>query len=463
MFDTALLSAALVLASGDIAWEGSYDAALKRARDEGRVVFVAVNMDGERANDRMVKDVYTDKSIVALAGQTVNLIASAAHHSESGTCPRFGGISCKAHRDAEQALREEYLRPAADGQVVAPQHLFLDPEGNVLLSVVYGVRTEELEWCFVTALKQVDPDTSVKASARARAPRRVVLGATSDPAELEPIPSRAEVEEIAKELKKGTLRGSERMDAVLRLLLTDDPVAIETVLQELRAGPGGARGGGRGGGERNVEQKARILHRCGVVSPAAYWAAIVELVDSSEDELRHETIAALEQLAAPESLKDVRAALKKTKEPRAERGLLRALGSAGAADKGVRAELLKRAEHEQDSVLRINAVLALGHLTPHDEVATFLGNLLADPSAEEDLRVAAACAMALTRAAEWKTALEPHAQAAQDTPLKAACVAAVQALEQGSLSRIEEPFVRVSRDEIVRERYFGPRTTDRAR
>ena len=33
-------------------------------------------MDGERANDRMVKDVYRDKVITKLAAETINLVAS---------------------------------------------------------------------------------------------------------------------------------------------------------------------------------------------------------------------------------------------------------------------------------------------------------------------------------------------------------------------------------------------------
>ena len=61
---------------GDITWQTSYEGAFEAAATDEKIVFVAVNMDGERANDRMLAKVYTDKRIRLLAKRTVNLIAS---------------------------------------------------------------------------------------------------------------------------------------------------------------------------------------------------------------------------------------------------------------------------------------------------------------------------------------------------------------------------------------------------
>ncbi|MFT6111159.1 MAG: hypothetical protein ACJA2W_004089, partial [Planctomycetota bacterium] len=69
--------AAVNPAAKGIEWADTFDGALMTAVTEGRVVFIAVNMDGERANERMVKNVYGDKRIVALSERSVNLIASA--------------------------------------------------------------------------------------------------------------------------------------------------------------------------------------------------------------------------------------------------------------------------------------------------------------------------------------------------------------------------------------------------
>ncbi|MDP6384773.1 MAG: hypothetical protein QGI93_01120, partial [Planctomycetota bacterium] len=76
--------------SGGIEWQASYELALTKAKAENKVVFVAVNMDGERANERMVREVYRDKVITKLAGETINLVSSNNTHGSGKTCSRFG-------------------------------------------------------------------------------------------------------------------------------------------------------------------------------------------------------------------------------------------------------------------------------------------------------------------------------------------------------------------------------------
>ena len=104
---------------GGIPWEADWAAARDRARTENRVVFLAVNMDGERANDRLAKEVYREKAVVALAERTVPLVASAFAHGR-GVCPRFGGLRCAEHQQVDIRARDEVLQPDADGFVVAP-------------------------------------------------------------------------------------------------------------------------------------------------------------------------------------------------------------------------------------------------------------------------------------------------------------------------------------------------------
>ena len=53
------------------------DAALERARNESKAIFIAINMDGEGANDVTAERVYKDRSIVKASESTVNLIALA--------------------------------------------------------------------------------------------------------------------------------------------------------------------------------------------------------------------------------------------------------------------------------------------------------------------------------------------------------------------------------------------------
>ena len=457
----SLLSAARPpLSAPGIHWEASLETTLEQAAAESRVVFVAVNMDGEAANDRMAAVVYADKRVCALAERTLNLVASISPHTKSGSCPRFGSISCEAHRQVEEAVRKAYLKPGPDARVIAPMHVFLDSKGAVILSVPYAISAEELEWCFATALRQLDPKLDLTLSPGARAPKRVVLGAIADGGETsEPAPSSEEVQRLIKEIRKGSLQGGERLAAILRLLASDEPDAIDMVRTELRGG-GAARGGkgagrGGGGGGDPWRAKRRIVHRMGVISPPAYWEVAVEQLESTDEELRQEAIAALEQLAAPQSLKDIKAALRKARDARTEGGLVRALASAGAADKRTRAELLERCSKKDETALRVAAVLALGHLAPNEEVAAALRGLLEDVEGEEVVRAAAACAMALSRDPAWSGALQPLLDSAPGGALGEVCAAAVQALKAGSLVAIRPAFLRISGDQIVRERFFG--------
>ena len=80
----ALFLCGAPLFAGDIEWKTSLGASLREAGASQRVVFLAVNMDGERANDRMVKEVYKDKAIQALAERTINLVASNDTHAADG-------------------------------------------------------------------------------------------------------------------------------------------------------------------------------------------------------------------------------------------------------------------------------------------------------------------------------------------------------------------------------------------
>ena len=74
-FWATLAVLAPVAAADDVSWESSYEGALERAREENKIVFVAINMDGEAANDRLAYGVYHEDSIAELAGRTVNVLA----------------------------------------------------------------------------------------------------------------------------------------------------------------------------------------------------------------------------------------------------------------------------------------------------------------------------------------------------------------------------------------------------
>ncbi len=349
----------------EIPWRADFATTLTAAAEQKKVVFLAVNMDGERANDRLAKDVYRDAVVVDLATRTLPLVASAfAHGPESRPCSRFGTVTCREHQAIEVEARREVLKPDERDFVVAPQHVFLGPDGTVILSVPYEITVEELEWCLAAALLAVDPASDVRPSRRARAPKRLIRGdllVGTEASEAAPI-TREEALELISRLKRGGLAWNDQLLAIRRLATADEKEAREYILSLLRMGPLGlGRGGGRaGGGGGQQDWRGLLLRWVGYASPPSYWEVCAEFLGSGENELRLEAIVALEQLGAPEALSALQAQLRREKEPIASKKLLRAIGTCGRDDRNARSTLLKQAGQTRAPLLASNALIAWG-------------------------------------------------------------------------------------------------------
>ncbi|MCY2959511.1 MAG: HEAT repeat domain-containing protein [Planctomycetota bacterium] len=457
--------------AGGIAWRSGFEKTFEVAAAEKKVVFLAVNMDGERANDRMAEKVYRDKLVVDLSARTLNLVASATEHAPMDKdCPRFDGVRCQDHRRVDTAARKDVLKADTEGLVIAPQNVFLGPDGKVILSVPYEISADELAWCFVTALQKVDPATAPAMPASARSPRRLILNGTYDPSgagaggSLVP-PTKKEVEGIISRLKKG-LSGEERMAELRRLVLSDEPDAIDYIGLELKSsgmggfggggGGGGKGGGGGGGGGRGGGGDSRhklILRAIGFLSPPPYWEMVAEFLDDNDEALRREAAVALEQLAAPQAVPALTKALAAEKEPGHQKDLVRALGACGANDAKTRAALIKRAKGDKQALVRANAYLALGWSASDPEVKALLRSTL---EKGDDLdREAAAIAVGISRDAAWTAVLETAAAAAKDGNAKAAIEAAKGVVGGAPIATLRQHVVRVGRDEVPRDRIFG--------
>ncbi|HTF87223.1 MAG TPA: HEAT repeat domain-containing protein [Planctomycetota bacterium] len=471
--------------AGDIVWEQSLEEGLAKAKAENKPLFLAVNMDGERANELLATKTYHEKSLVELTSRTVNVLACAQEHASAGKpCPRFEGLQCIDHRRTDNESREKILKADSQGNVIAPQHVWLSPEGKVLLSVPYAVTLDELTWCMVSAIAEVDPATTLKLPPSARSPRRLVNGAVFDPGTnagglADRPPTRQEALDIIKEMKKSWFALEKGEDA-RRLLMSDEPEVLEFVQQQLRgsvgsflgggAGGAGGKGGGGGGGAGGAGGRggngggrfhAMILHQIGIVSPSGYWELVSESLGNSDREVRAEAAVALEQLAVPESLRALNAALQKEDDVSIKKDILRAIGSAGANDAKTRAALIKRAKSDKEDVLRWNSTVALGFATIDPEVVAFLQACLAgkDPRA----RTAAACALGLSRDKQFIPFLK--AQAAElpedanpaDKQAAGAIGSALAVLNGAPFREIEPPIQKICADTIDRERWFPSR------
>jgi len=461
------LSSALIAPSppGGIAWQTSLEAAMDLAARDGSVVFVAVNADDERTNDRMANEVLRDKSIDPLAESTVNLVASSNTHAKRRkSCPRFSGISCTQHENVADAVRRRVLRSSEPGAVIAPQHIWLGPTGDTLLSVPYGISIPEMEWCFITALRLVDPEADFECSSEARPPRRLIMGDVLDSAMAgEPWgtpPTKQETLELLGKLKRGGNPGDpEHARMIFRLTQADEPEARKFVLALLSASPGAKPAGGGGpDGDRPKQDRGDprgdLLHWIGEASPLSYWEICAELLSSKDDLLRGGAAVALEQLAAPDSIKVVLSALGREKNPAIKKNLIRALGTAGGDNKRARRALLKHAADERNDLLHRNAIIALGSLAHDDDVDDRLHELLSDEHGQD--QICAVLAMALTRNVDWLASLREKArEETLSDDLRQAVRVAIGVLEGGNLHTLRGTLTEVASDEIPRKRFFG--------
>ncbi|MEE2940742.1 MAG: hypothetical protein VX460_10190 [Planctomycetota bacterium] len=468
-----------VVPLGGIQWEDSFDLALERADAEGKVVFIAVNMDGEAANERAVKSVYTDRALTALTGHTANVIASADRHSRSGACKRFGCISCDVHQEADIEVRERILKPDATGAVIAPQHVFLSPAGDVLLSVPYEVSAKELAWCFGEAFERAGVTDAPDVPAGARRPRRLIIGDVASLGRRNRAPLTKEaVEELIALLRKGTER-SDRNSMIQHLATADEDEAREYVLSLLRSGGGrgggGRRGGGGGGRNGSERERAALLRWIGTASPVSYAEVVEPFIDAGTVDARSEAIVALEQLASEDSVKALLGALKKAKDETIEKNLLRAIGACGPGDRKVRSALLKASEDVKNPLARQNALLALGWAENDEGVSERLRQaVLPEEFAKKSKigpdriteleREAAVVAMGISRDEAW-TEMLTRIREDEEEPqeLRDAASASLEVIAGGEYRLLRDALMRAGSDEIPRDRLFRAAGRERRR
>jgi hypothetical protein len=444
----AALTAAHLLPPANIEWQSSYEAALRAAADEKRVVFVAVDHAGEARSDRVLKILAKDKRLQALTQQTLNVPVSFQTHREKGNCPRFKGLSCTDHRRAGTSLLESVLQRNDKGMVAVPQYLWLNPQGEVLCSVAFEVEPEGLLWCFETTLRMLDVEETPPLSEEARPPRRLLMGRTLQlsPGDNNGRGMTPEELEVVLDETNRSFMGMANTGRILHIMFTDEEDAVDYVRIELN------------GVLKNYarDRLPDTLHAIGTISPASFWVTLEEFADSKGDAERHEVAVALEQLGAPDALRLVKRALKREKDKGVENAWIRALGACGATDKGTRRTLLKLAR-SGDEIARANAIFALGYLQRHEDIRALWNEVLSDGSPA--LAVSAACSAALARDEQAIPAVEAAIAAAEE---KAPLERALAVLRGGDLFPIANDVAWVTRDDLRRERIFfaGPPTTE---
>ena len=95
-----------LVAQSAIAWTPSFPRAIEKARAENKPIFVAIYMDGERANDEMANDVYKESALLELSKQTVYLFCSKDDHGAKCTrvAPGPGALRHRVHEQDESPV-----------------------------------------------------------------------------------------------------------------------------------------------------------------------------------------------------------------------------------------------------------------------------------------------------------------------------------------------------------------------
>jgi hypothetical protein len=113
-----------------VAWQRTFDDAVKVAKATGKPILVCVNMDGEIASEHFAGIRYRRPETAKLYESYVCVIASVYRHTprdydEEGQripCPRFGTVTCGEHIAIEPLLYEKYF----DGKRISPRHIMID-------------------------------------------------------------------------------------------------------------------------------------------------------------------------------------------------------------------------------------------------------------------------------------------------------------------------------------------------
>ncbi|MCB9898343.1 MAG: hypothetical protein H6825_10100 [Planctomycetes bacterium] len=126
-----------------IRWQRTWDDAVALAKQTGKPILVAINMDGEIASEHYAGVRYRDPEIAALYEPYVCVIASVYRHNprdydEQGRrieCPRFGSVTCGEHIAIEPILFEKFM----DGKRIAPRHIGVELQPDGSLKEMYDV------------------------------------------------------------------------------------------------------------------------------------------------------------------------------------------------------------------------------------------------------------------------------------------------------------------------------------
>ena len=429
-----------------VEWTADLAEGLERAAEEGRVVLVALGAVEEARSAAHVKELYSSKKLSAYFEAAVNIPAWSCALGEERALPRFSKLEPEDHVNNLIVATERWLKPNSKGVVPLPQHLWVSPEGELLLSCPYEIDVEEFAWCFDEALRRAGVDERPEPVKGAHPPRRLLFEdvlALGDEDDLGRGLTSDELDALLKEMNKRFLTERDRGD-VIRVLFTDDDSAVSFLGKQF--------GLWELGGPRIAPIIDGTFELLGTISSKRYIEVLEAFATHNRASLRARVAVAFEQIGHPDGLSTVKKALKKEKDDEVRAEWVRALGACGFGQKSALNTLAKLAEKEKDDRVRRNAILALGHLLPAEGAFDFLTELLGTADGED--RSAAILALALGRATGARELIAGFEEGEDDEDVLKLIRRSLKVLDGGNLYEIQSSFSLISESEVGRARLF---------
>lgn len=335
-----------------IEWLSSWPEALRRARSEKKLIFVAFNADGAAADDAFVK-LYREEALVTKLAAFVCVVGSAGQHAETPDevggrhCERFGGGSCADHQQCASKAAAELFGGV---EMVTPQHVVCTGEGRVLARRAWALSLAELQLLLDRALRAAAAPPPGSPEAKAEAAR---------------------VTELLADAQKAR---ASRKDEFLKTIHDLGSEAARAQLFDYA--------------KKGDDDATRVA----VIESLALsgdWTVVEPLIAITKEGKEFVALAAVDALRKV-ALPDAKEALKKLLPAHTGNDagrVLRALAACGPRDPAVRELLVKKAKGNDQNV-RGHALIGMGSLASAPELITLL-----DKALNDRLTVARACAV----------------------------------------------------------------------
>ena len=431
---------------GKVEWTADIEQGLMRAEAEGRVIVLALGVVSEARSETHLKEIYGNKKLSDYFDESVNIPAWSFEVDEEKALPRFDGLKPSDHLNNLAVIMERWLQPNAEGVVALPQHVWLSPKGEVLLSCAYEIEMEEFAWCFDEAMRRAGIEERPALVKGIHPPRRLLLGEVYrliDGDKLGRGMKPDELDELLDQVKKRSLTERDRGD-VIQIIFTDEEDGAEYMTRQFGlwelAGP------------RIAPIIDGTFELIGGSASPKYLECLEKFTSHNRASLRMRVAAAYEQIGHTDGLAAVKKGLKKEKDDDVRAEWVRALGACGRGDKSTSKTLVRLAEKEKDDRVRRSAILALGHLLPDEGALEALMGLAGE--GEGDDRWAAVLGLALGRAQEARGLIERMKEGEEDEDILKIIERSLRVLDGGNLYEIQSSCKLISDSEIDRWRLF---------